>query len=55
MMKGMMTSTIFALDASNIKQGRQKPIEETISSVIKLDPLKKNPLIFDYILEYASK
>jgi hypothetical protein len=54
MMKGMMTSTIFALDASNIKQVRPPPIEEK-KIIIHLDKSHHNPLIFDFILEYACK
>lgn len=55
MMKGMMTSTIFALDASNIKQARTKQQEEKKTTFIKLSQKSKNPLIFDFILEYACK
>ena len=55
MMKGMMTSTIFALDASNIKQKLQRPVVDKKSSFVKLKKSHQNPLIFDFILEYACK
>jgi hypothetical protein len=53
-MKGMMTSTIFTLDASNIKEPKQPQIEEK-KMVIPLDKSHHNPLIFDFILEYSCK
>jgi hypothetical protein len=55
MMKGMMTSTIFALDASNIKQSKTKHIDDKKTNLVKLLSQHKNPLIFDFILEYACK
>lgn len=54
-MKGMMTSTIFALDASNIKQPRHRPVKDLQVSGIRLPSRHCNPLIFDFILEYACK
>lgn len=54
-MKGMMTSTIFALDASNIKQARQRPVKDLQTTNVRLHSKHRNPLIFDFILEYACK
>lgn len=54
MMKGMMTSTIFTLDSSIIKEQKQSPIEEK-KMIIPLDKSHHNPLIFDFVLEYSYK
>lgn len=54
-MKGMMTSTIFALDASHIRQARASPAPEPRAAPARLAAQHRNPLVFDFVLEYACK
>lgn len=57
-MKGMMSSTIFALNdsqISSISQGRKDEMFPRKFMAIRISEEDKIPLMFDFLLEYALK